>query len=269
MEIAQMTIKELFSMFREMKIARGTAYLMAKGHRYSGILLSLYLVAHVYTLSGLADPDKFQREMNILSHPLFMFLEWCLVIPLAFHAFNGGRLVLFELFQQHDDTRLVRWSLGLGFGFSLLMGLFMILGSESVSPLVFWLLAVVLMVLVVLVVFQQVWKTFNKTLWKLQRITGSALLLLALGHYLFMHLNVTAGHNAGIILERMQSPFILGLDFLFLTVVMFHAWYGLLTMITDKVAALSVRRVLFGLLTLISLVLYLAGIRILTLTTSL
>ncbi|MBN2381661.1 hypothetical protein JXQ70_02140 [bacterium] len=263
MEITSYSVRELVSMVREYNLSRGIAYLLAKGHRISGSLLGLYLIAHIYTMAGLTDPAKFQREMDLLSHPFFMFLEWCLVIPLAFHAFNGARLILFELYHQHEDALLIRWSLTLSSIFALFMGILMLVGTESVSTGMFWAGAFMIMLLLVYIIWRSVWPTFNKNMWKLQRITGAGLISLALGHYFFMHLNVATGHHAETIIARMQNPFIIMIDFVLLTLVIFHAWYGVLTMITDDLVNRLARNITTGLLTLAALALYIAGINLL------
>lgn len=269
MDLAFLKPRAMLLWFNEMKTARGIAYLMTKGHRITGILLSFYLIAHIYTLSGLEYPQAFQAEMEMLKHPFFMFLEWCLVIPLAFHAFNGGRLILFELFEKHEDDRLIAWTLGLSSFFIIMMAVLMVAGTESMTSFSFWIVMAAVSVVLVTLVYQKVWPTFNNSFWKYQRLTGALLLALALGHYFFMHLNSSVGHDAPVILSRMQSPLTFLIDFLLLTAAALHGWYGIKTIIYDTVMTKSIRRISIGLLTFIAVVVYLVGLRLLVLVFSL
>lgn len=268
MNISELSARDVLTWVLEMRIARGYAYLMSKVHRITGILLSLYLVAHIYTLSGLENPTSFQREMDFLSKPFFMFLEWCLVIPLALHAFNGGRLILFELFKKRDDTILLRWSVAASIVFILFMGIVMMMGTQEVSMFLYWSVVVFGSVAILIPVWQKVRPTFNKTIWKVQRLTGAALFTLALGHYLFMHLNVLIGHNAVIILERMKNPAIVLIDFLLLSVASLHAWYGIQTIIIDIVLTSWIRKMSTVFLTFVTIVVYFWGLRLLFITMS-
>jgi len=50
-----------------------------------------------------------------------------------------------------------------------------------------------------------------------------------------MHMNYLTGHDSKTILFRMQSPFIKGVDFVFILFLLFHAGYGVFSIIADYI----------------------------------
>jgi len=56
-----------------------------------------------------------------------------------------------------------------------------------------------------------------------------------IGHMLFMHMNYLTGHDSKTILMRLQSPFIKGLDLVFILFLLFHAGYGMFSIIADYI----------------------------------
>ncbi|MFC1859779.1 hypothetical protein ACFL9U_17375 [Thermodesulfobacteriota bacterium] len=57
---------------------RGWPFVVAWAHRISGLLLVLYLILHIYTLSALAVPAEFDAKMDFFGFFLFILLEWML-----------------------------------------------------------------------------------------------------------------------------------------------------------------------------------------------
>ena len=75
--------------------AEGYVYLL---HRASGLLLLLFLVAHVVlTSSRLLGMDAWAQMLTIAASPVVHLFEYPLFIVFAFHAFNGMRLIFIEL----------------------------------------------------------------------------------------------------------------------------------------------------------------------------
>lgn len=65
--------------------------------RLSGVLLLLYLIAHVI-ISGLrVNEPLWTKVMGALDRPGVHVLEFLLLVIVAFHGFNGLRLILVEL----------------------------------------------------------------------------------------------------------------------------------------------------------------------------
>jgi succinate dehydrogenase / fumarate reductase cytochrome b subunit len=69
--------------------------------RVSGLLLTLYLVLHVWVLSHLSQgPEAFDGLIRRLESPLVRGLEGLLAAALLFHAANGLRLILVDFFAE-------------------------------------------------------------------------------------------------------------------------------------------------------------------------
>lgn len=62
-------------------------------HRASGLVLSLYLLAHLGFLSALyRGPQAYNAFVAIVSQRFMLFLDVLLVAAAIFHAFNGVRV---------------------------------------------------------------------------------------------------------------------------------------------------------------------------------
>ncbi len=66
-------------------------------HRVSGLLLTLFLPIHFWTLGlALQGEMALDEALSWYEHPIFLFGEWALVLLLATHALGGLRLLLIE-----------------------------------------------------------------------------------------------------------------------------------------------------------------------------
>lgn len=82
------------------------AYLWAL-HRISGVILVLYFLAHAVVLAVvLQGASPFDRLLATFENPVVRLLELGLVAAAAFHALNGGRLILLHLFPDWDQHLL-------------------------------------------------------------------------------------------------------------------------------------------------------------------
>ncbi len=215
--------------------ARGWSFLISWGHRLAGLTLIAYMFAHLYTLSLLFHPATFDADMRFLNNFVFAFLEWCVALPVIFHSLNGGRLVLYEIFRMRADELAIRSMVALGFIYIAIVGYFFIEEGRQISTTLFWSVTIAISVLALLVVLFKVWLTRNSLLWKLQRVTGAFMFPMLIGHMLFMHMNYLTGHDSKTILLRLESPFIRGMDFVFVIFLLFHAGYGLFSIIADYI----------------------------------
>ncbi|MBW1691725.1 MAG: succinate dehydrogenase, hydrophobic membrane anchor protein [Deltaproteobacteria bacterium] len=215
--------------------SRGWSFLLSWAHRLAGLTLVGYMFAHIYTLSLLFDPTTFDADMKFLDHFVFAFLEWCVAIPVIFHSLNGSRLILYELFHVREEELMIRSVVGLGFIYVLLVGFFFIEEGPQISATIFWAITNAVSLSVLLILLFKIWTTRNSIMWKLQRITGAFMLPMLIGHMFFMHMNYLTGHDSKTILMRLQSPFIRGLDFVFIVFLLFHAGYGLFSIIADYI----------------------------------
>jgi succinate dehydrogenase / fumarate reductase cytochrome b subunit len=66
-------------------------------HRATGIALTLYIFAHLYVLSSLHDPSRFERMTELAHSPFVKLLELGLLVAVAAHAINGARVTVLEL----------------------------------------------------------------------------------------------------------------------------------------------------------------------------
>ncbi len=212
---------------------RGWPFVIAWIHRICGILVFFYIGLHIYTLSLLATPVAYDAKMNLFSSFPFVVLEWLLAVPVIFHAFNGGRLILYEIFGIRKDESMIRWVLALSTIFILLLGLLMVWGNQTVSPVFFWLIMLAAGILPSYLVASKTWNVAAAIAWKLQRISGAYLIVMIPAHLLFMHLQPAVGHEAGIVIARMQNDFIQFVDMTLVIGVLYHAGYGLTAIIRD------------------------------------
>ena len=215
--------------------SRGWGYLLTWAHRIAGLVLVLYMLFHIYTLSGLHEPEVFASKMKFLQNFVFSFLEWALAVPVIFHALNGTRLILYEAFRVRQDAAMIRWVFVLSSIYVLTLGLLMMMGNQEVSVAFFWITVAIAGAITSTVVYKKLWPTQNALLWKLQRVSGALLLPLVSGHMFFMHLNHQVGHDVNTILARISAPGMKALDVVFVITVFFHAGFGASTIIGDYV----------------------------------
>jgi len=82
------------------------------GHRLTGLALVVYVFLHLSFLTtaslseGGADFDKL---MATTSQPLFVAMDFMLVIIVIYHAMNGFRIMLFDLGVGIRRQKLVFW----------------------------------------------------------------------------------------------------------------------------------------------------------------
>ena len=223
---------------------RGWPFVIAWAHRIAGVILALYVLLHIYTLSFLATPDVYDAKMKVYGIFLFVLLEWLLAIPVIFHALNGGRLISYEIFGARSDRFMMGWVIGLTLIYTLLQAVLMIIGTQSVTPLFYWLSVSTFSLCLVVLASTKIWQTNAGTPWKLQRISGAYLFLMIPAHLVFMHLDPAAGHEAGAVIARMQSLFIKLVDITLVIAVLFHAGYGLISISKDYISSQIIQKFL-------------------------
>jgi len=214
---------------------RGWYFVIAWVHRFCGILMVLFASVHIYTLSFLSNPALFDIKMKFFGLSLFSFLSWMLAIPVIFHSLNGGRLILYEMFGNRKDDAMIRSLFSLSIAFVFLQALSMMLRSWSVSVLFFWLVVATISFSLACLVILRSWKASGSISWKFHRITGSFLLVMVPAHLVFMHLQPGISQEAAIVIARIQNPFIKLMDLGMLTAMLYHAGYGLISIIKDYI----------------------------------
>lgn len=245
--------------------ARGWPFVLSWGHRIAGIILVLYAWLHIYTLSLLPSPDLFNAKMKLFRFFLFVILEWALSVPVIFHALNGGRMILYESFGNRNDTAAIRWVLGLAVVYVLFVGVMMVRGDQMVSPVFFWSGVLIFSLGLGYAAGRRIWRSGNSKPWKLQRISGSFLMIMIPAHLLFMHLQPALGHDAVQIQERMRHIMIKAVDISLIAAAMYHGGYGVVSFIKDYTATWWARAMCSLMIILVTLFFTWMGIR-LTLT---
>lgn len=199
--------------------------------------------------------------MKIYRFFLFTFLEWAIAIPVIFHALNGGRLILYEGFEIRNDKSMISYTLSLSFLYVALLGALMLMGTQSVSPVFYWLTMLIVSLTLTYGVISKLWKTRHSLSWKLQRITGAFLLVMVPAHLLFMHLNPSIGKEANIVIMRMQNWFIKIVDLGLIIVAFYHAGYGLISVARDYVSFRTFKLALTAMVIIVLAIVALAGIK--------
>jgi len=256
------SLVEKFPILSYYTTSRGWSFLISWGHRLAGLTLIGYMFAHIYTLSLLFTPATFDADMKLLHNFVFSFLEWALAVPLLFHSLNGGRLILYELFHMREDEIVMRSMIILGLVYILIVGFFFVEESHQISVALFWSITVAISLIAFFIVLNKIWRTGNSILWKLQRITGAFMIPMLLGHMLFMHMNYLTGHDSRTILLRMQNPFIRGMDLVFITLLLFHAGYGVFSIVADYIKPGPILRSLAVLVIIVMAISAFFGIRL-------
>lgn len=241
---------------------RGWPFIMAWMHRISGVLLAIYFCVHIYTLSLLADPAVYEAKMKVFGYFPLSLLEWLLAGPVIFHALNGGRLVLYEVFGSRAEESLIRWVISLSIIYIFLIGLLMVRQDQSVSLILFWLTVLLFSIGLVYPVVVKLRGAGNTTAWKLHRISGIYLMFMIPAHLLFMHLNPAVAHEANIVTARMQNLFIKLVDLTLVASVAYHAGYGLISVCKDYLRPGSLQNCLNFLTVLAMVILGWIGIKI-------
>ena len=241
---------------------RGWHYIVSWCNRIAGLLLVIWLWLHIYFLAFLYTPDVYDANMKIFRFFIFAFLQWVLSLPVIFHALNGGRLILYELFGARNDETMGRWMFGLSVLYMGVVGLFMVMGNQSVSLFFFWLLMLLTALICGYAVARKLWQSEHSFLWKFQRISGAFLLIMVPAHLLFMHLNPSVAMEAGVVIERMQNWFIKAVDLILIVAALYHGSYGLFSVLSGYLSSRILKKALACVVTFITLIFAWIGIRL-------
>jgi succinate dehydrogenase hydrophobic anchor subunit len=241
---------------------RGWHYVIIWLHRFTGIGLVICLMVSIYRLSLLQTPDVYNAEMKILAWPILVFLAWTLSLVVSFHALNGGRLILYELFGKRNDAAMIRWTFGLSVSYAAILGLLMIMNSQSASAVFFWLLAFFAGVVTAYAVASRLWKSRHSVLWKLQRISGAFLFIPIPAYLLYLSLNPGVADEAQAAIARMQNVFVRIVYLALAASALYHSGYGLFSIAADYVASRAARAGITALIVVVIAVLAFMAFRL-------
>ena len=221
--------------------SRGWPFVMSWGHRISGVGLSLYIAFHVYTLLLLKNPEIYDAQMSVYKAFPFNLLAWLLAFPVIFHALNGGRVILYESYGVRKDRILIGSVIGLTAVYLLGLGILMIISFRFSIRELYWGPLFLISVSLCFLVSFQLAKSRAGFAWKLQRISGSFLLLLIPAHMLFMHIHPDMAHSASMVINRMQIRMIKVIDIMLVFGVLYHSGYGLTSILGDYITRQKLR----------------------------
>jgi succinate dehydrogenase hydrophobic anchor subunit len=171
--------------------------------------------------------------MKIPVQPIFVFLAWASSLVVSFHALNGGRLILYELFGKRSDEAMIRWTFGLSVTYAAIVGLLMIMKNQSMSAFFFGLMTFFSGAIAAYVVASRTWKKRHSVLWKLQRISGGFLFTTIPAYLFFLYLNPVLADGAGTDFTRLQNGFIRVVSLSLAVSTLYHAGYGLFSIVAD------------------------------------
>ena len=212
---------------------RGWFYVISWLHRFTGIWLFIALMVHMYTLSSLQTPDVTHAKMKGIVSSIFLFLAWASSLVVSFHALNGCRLILYELFGRRNDADMTRWVFGLSAAYAAMVGLMMMMKDQHVSAFFFWLMAFFFGAIAAYVVASRLWEKRHSVLWKLQRISGAFLFITVPAYLFFLYLNPVLAEGAQGAIVRMQNVFTRLVTLTLATLALYHAGYGLFSIAAD------------------------------------
>lgn len=90
--------------------------------RVTGIILVLYLFAHLYVLSTLwSGETQWSESMELMTSDLFVFLDFLLLGAVIAHTMTGIAVVMFDLGIGVRRYKMVYWVL-IGIGIVLVIG---------------------------------------------------------------------------------------------------------------------------------------------------
>lgn len=90
--------------------------------------------------------------------------------------------------------------------------------------------------------------------WLMQRLSGLALIVLTIGHFLMVHYKPSSGHTWDAVVSRLSSPMFVGLYTAFLILGMYHGVQGLWNIIRDFKLNPVLTMILYGVLVVAALV---------------
>jgi succinate dehydrogenase hydrophobic anchor subunit len=241
---------------------RGWHYVISWLHRFTGIGLIIILIVHLYNLSSLQTPDVDPTKMKVIVSPIFLFLAWASSLVVGFHALNGGRLILYELFGKRDDPGMTRWAFGLNAVYAAMVGLMMVMENQRVSAFFFWLMAISLGAISAYIVASRIWKKRHFVLWKLQRISGAFLFITAPAYVLFSCLSQGEGYGAQGTPVWTENGFSRLVILVLAACVLYHAGYGLFSIAADYTSSGGVRAAITALIIVFIAVLALSAFRL-------
>jgi succinate dehydrogenase hydrophobic membrane anchor protein len=233
---------------------RGWHFIMAWIHRVTGILLVIFVWTHMYFFSSPYGRGTHEVGAQGLGSLISALVQWIMAFPIIFHAFNGGRLILYEIYGHRAEESMLRWMTGLGIIYLAVLGVVMLMGNQSTSPFIFWLLIIALASILSYGVGARIWRHGHSIFWRLQRISATFLLVMIPAYMLFVQLTPVVNHEKGMMIPGMQKYFIQAVYLSLLAGTLYHAGYGIWSLVSDYLSSPTLRKGLALLVTVVMVV---------------
>jgi succinate dehydrogenase / fumarate reductase cytochrome b subunit len=82
---------------------KSTGFISFVLRRFTGLVLVLYLTAHIYVIGGATQGvETFDTRMELLEAPILKLLEVLLIAAVLYHGFDGIRLIIVHYFDVTD-----------------------------------------------------------------------------------------------------------------------------------------------------------------------
>lgn len=80
-------------------------------HRITGVALAVYLLPHLISInSSRSGREVFDETLGWYAGPLIATSEFLLVMAVAFHMFNGIRIIVVDFFDLSHRQKLLFWA---------------------------------------------------------------------------------------------------------------------------------------------------------------
>ena len=77
-------------------------------HRLTGLALAIYLIPHFISINrSRLGPDVFDAALATFTAPFYKAAEFLLIMVVAFHAFNGLRIIVIDIFTFSHRQKLL------------------------------------------------------------------------------------------------------------------------------------------------------------------
>jgi succinate dehydrogenase / fumarate reductase cytochrome b subunit len=82
---------------------KSTGFISFVLRRFTGVVLVLYLFTHILVIgSATQGKEAFDTTLKVVQGPLFKLMEIALIAAVAYHAFDGVRLLIVHYFNVID-----------------------------------------------------------------------------------------------------------------------------------------------------------------------
>lgn len=263
-------------------------------HRISGVAIVYFLTLHIFeTLQLALGPAAYDEATAVYKQPWFRPFEFALVMAVVYHAFNGGRVMLFDYFPSLTRYRKPIFWIGVALfvvltpiiGYFMLSELFGMGLAEIFASMTGIGYASLIVGPLAIPVLYLLWRgsalsegrrmilsasnstpaptasRFEKLAWWFMRISGILLVVLVLLHLFIMHIERDIVEVTGeFVVDRfLANPVWIAVDLSMLILAWLHGLNGVRVVLSDYMRRGAPRKVVLGAIGAFGLVWLLAG----------